>query len=399
MRYLIRALTVTAAVVLALRVAEPALVKGQSAQPLRPCISAKTECTEWITFGGGPARSMFYRTFALDQRNDRITRAFVLVHGAGRDADNYFRTALAAAFLADALENTIVISPRFASSDRGCQDKLAPNEVSWPCNGDSWRSGGAADVSYRDGKLTSYDFMDEILKKVAARAVFPNLRAIVVSGHSAGGQFTNRYEMANTLHETIGVPIAYVVANPSSYAYLDPTRPAASAAGANEFRPFGDARNCTAYDKWPYGLQNRSGGYASRLTDDQLRQNREAVHGAWRLGFDDNMHSLRNGFFQGWDLHPAQFVTRYAAVYQFFLGSLESASNRLKTFVEKAALASLFGDVFDDAATGQGLLNFFLRGLACGAITEEEALATGLSLDEIRSRSFLKILLGRRTKK
>jgi citrate lyase beta subunit len=132
------------------------------------------------------------------------------------------------------------------------------------------------------------------------------------------------------------------------------------------------------------------------LDGDQLRQNREAVHGAWRLGFDDNMHSLRNGFFQGWDLHPAQFVTRYAAVYHFFLGSLESASNRLKTFVEKAALASLFGDVFDDAATGQGLLNFFLRGMACGAITEEEALATGLSLEEIRSRSFLKILLGRR---
>jgi citrate lyase beta subunit len=144
----------------------------------------------------------------------------------------------------------------------------------------------------------------------------------------------------------------------------------------------------------PVGPHRASEG--KPLNDDQLRQNREAVHGGWRLGFDDNMHSLRNGFFQGWDLHPAQFVTRYAAVYHFFLGSLESASNRLKTFVEKAALASLFGDVFDDAATGQGLLNFFLRGMACGAITEEEALATGLSLEEIRSRSFLKILLGRR---
>jgi hypothetical protein len=144
----------------------------------------------------------------------------------------------------------------------------------------------------------------------------------------------------------------------------------------------------------PVGPHRASEG--KPLTSDQLRQNRGAVHSAWRLGFDDNMHSLRNGFFQGWDLHPAQFVTRYAAVYHFFLGSLESASNRLKTFVEKAALASLFGDVFDDAATGQGLLNFFLRGMACGAITEEEALATGLSLEEIRSRSFLKILLGRR---
>jgi len=134
------------------------------------------------------------------------------------------------------------------------------------------------------------------------------------------------------------------------------------------------------------------------LSAAQVAQNREVVHAAWRLGFNDNMHSLRTGFYQGWDLHPAQFVTRYAAVFNFFLQGLESASNRLKTFVEKAALASLFGDVFDDAATGQGLLNFFLRGIACGAITEEEALATGLTIEEIRSRSFYKILEGRRKK-
>ena len=144
----------------------------------------------------------------------------------------------------------------------------------------------------------------------------------------------------------------------------------------------------------PVGPHRASEGKS--LTAEQIQQNRAAVHGAWQLGFNDNMHSLRNGFYQGWDLHPAQFVTRYAAVYSFFLGSLPSASGRLKAFVEKAALASLFGDVFDDAATGQGLLNFFLRGIACGAITEEEALETGLSIEEIRSRSFLKILQSRR---
>src|SRR5256714_1382385 len=132
-----------------------------------------------------------------------------------------------------------------------------------------------------------------------------------------------------------------------------------------------------------------------QLTSEQERENCQAVHEAWRLGFEDNLHSLRTGYYQGWDLHPAQFVTRYAAVYQFFLEGLDAASNRLKAFVEKAALASLFGDVFDDAATGQGLLNFFLRGMACGAITEDEALATGLTLDELRSRSFLKILQNR----
>lgn len=132
------------------------------------------------------------------------------------------------------------------------------------------------------------------------------------------------------------------------------------------------------------------------LTAEQVARNFAAVHGAWKLGYDDNLHSLENGIYQGWDLHPAQLVARYAAVYSFFLQGLEAASGRLKAFVEKAALASLFGDVFDDAATGQGLLNFFLRGIACGAITEAEALETGLTLEEIRSRSFYKILTGRR---
>jgi citrate lyase beta subunit len=133
------------------------------------------------------------------------------------------------------------------------------------------------------------------------------------------------------------------------------------------------------------------------LAPAEREANRVAVHGAWKMAFDDTMHSLRNGIYEGWDLHPAQLPIRYAAVYSFFLEGLAAASARLKAFVEKAALASLFGDVFDDAATGQGLLNFFLRGIACGAITEAEAFETGLTMDEIRSRSFLKILQARRT--
>lgn len=134
------------------------------------------------------------------------------------------------------------------------------------------------------------------------------------------------------------------------------------------------------------------------LTQLQKRENREVVHKAWKLGYDHTMHSLINGFYQGWDLHPAQLPMRYAATYTFFIESYEDAALRLKNFIDKAAQATLSGDVFDDAATGQGLLNYFLKALNCGAITEQEALATGLTLDEIRSRSFYKILLGRRKK-
>ncbi len=135
-----------------------------------------------------------------------------------------------------------------------------------------------------------------------------------------------------------------------------------------------------------------------QLTAKQIAENKASVHRAWKLAFDDTMHSLKQGFYQGWDLHPAQLCVRYAAVYAFFLEGLDLASLRLKTFVEKAAQATLIGDVFDDAATGQGLLNFFLRGVSCRAITEEEALVTGLTLEELRSRSFVKILNGRRRK-
>lgn len=131
------------------------------------------------------------------------------------------------------------------------------------------------------------------------------------------------------------------------------------------------------------------------LTKEQLEDNLRSVSGAWQLHFQDVRHSLETAYYQGWDLHPAQLVTRYAALYSFFLESLESGTERLKNFVEKAAQATLVGDIFDDAATGQGLLNYFLRGLNSGAITREEALATGLTLDELRTRSFKRILEGR----
>jgi citrate lyase beta subunit len=135
------------------------------------------------------------------------------------------------------------------------------------------------------------------------------------------------------------------------------------------------------------------------LSDDQKRENLRAVHAAWRLHADDIRHSLANGFYQGWDLHPGQLPSRYGTVYAFFQRSLLATTDRLKNFIGKAAQATLHGDTFDDAATGQGLLNFFLRGVNCGALTEQEVLATGLTVDEFRSRSFLRILGNRKAQK
>ncbi len=132
------------------------------------------------------------------------------------------------------------------------------------------------------------------------------------------------------------------------------------------------------------------------LTEEQKAENQAVVHKAWKLGYDHIRHSLWKGMYQGWDLNPAQIPIRYAAVFSFFLENYDSAAERLNNFMDTAGQATLSGDVFDDAATGQGLLNYFLKALNSGAIDESEIAQTGLTLAEIKTRSFAKILKDRR---
>ena len=125
----------------------------------------------------------------------------------------------------------------------------------------------------------------------------------------------------------------------------------------------------------------------------QVQENMDVVHRSWRLHYQNVRQSLLDGFYQGCDVHPAQFPTRYAAVYAFFLEGMEAAGSRLRKFLAKEAQATRSGAVMDAIATGQGLLNFFLRALSCAAVTEDEAVRhSGLSMEELRSRSFRTIL-------
>ena len=128
------------------------------------------------------------------------------------------------------------------------------------------------------------------------------------------------------------------------------------------------------------------------LSAARRAENRAVVHDAWRRHYADVRRSLAQGYYQSWDLHPAQLVSRYAAVFAFFLEGLDPAARRLERFVAGAGQAILTGSTFDDEASGQGLLNFFLRGLASGALTAEEAARSGLSPEELETRSFRAIL-------
>jgi pimeloyl-ACP methyl ester carboxylesterase len=272
-------LLLSLAVMLTTAVVTPAGAPRQAAAAA--CTTPTPACAEFITLGGGPGRSMVYRTHSLTTRNDSIRRALIMVHGTNRNADHYFETATAAAFLAGALEDTIVIAPHMIDQT----DKPDTNEVVWES---SWRTGGP---SRTPAGLSSFDFGDELLRALAKKSVFPNMAAIVVAGHSAGGQYANRYAMANKVHDTLGVPVTYVVANPSSYAWPDSVRPlptgdaepAAAKEGWNQrdatplpphtnytFGPF-DATKAPNFNRWPAGFENRT-GYTEKIPDAQLKK-------------------------------------------------------------------------------------------------------------------------------
>lgn len=247
-----------------------------------PCVTPTTPCEQWVTLAGGPARSMVYSTYSLDKANPAITRALIMVHGTNRNADHYFETATSAAFLAGALENTVVIAPHIIAAN----DKPQPNEVVWPNRGDTWRSGG---MSTSHPTLSAFDFMDEIVRKLSNKKVFPHLTQIVITGHSAGGQFVTRYEMANKIHGTLGTTMTYVVANPSSYAWPVAVRPLptgnADPIGADKeaLGPNGekvnsnfsygafDSTKAPSFNKWPSGLDGRT-GYTEKVSDEQLKK-------------------------------------------------------------------------------------------------------------------------------
>jgi hypothetical protein len=266
------------------------------------CIKPGPECSEWINMPGTAMRGLVFRSHPLDQANPAITRALIVVHGGGRDGDENLRHALAAAFLAGALDNTVIVSPRFASNGAlaaaqftgedsvaaarsPARDPLATNELNWVSQFGPrhWNAGGIA----ANSSVTSYEVIDEILKKLAGKTAFPNLKTIVVAGHSSGGQFVSRYHMVNRVHESLSVKLSYLISNPGAYTYLDSLRPTLSAWNgaassampgyfpqstptAAPFVPYADGRNCVNYDTWPYGLKTRA-GYAAQSTDEQLK--------------------------------------------------------------------------------------------------------------------------------
>lgn len=125
-------------------------------------------------------------------------------------------------------------------------------------------------------------------------------------------------------------------------------------------------------------MQVAAAGTGVQLSDGSTNVlpagDRQQVLAAWRLHLRLVRRSLERGYYQGWDMHPAQLVTRYAATYGFFRDGLAACAGRLRAYAEGAD-----SNVLDEPATAQALAGFLVRGLDCGALDEAETRAlTGL---------------------
>jgi hypothetical protein len=197
----------------------------------------------------GGAKLAAYSNFPMTG-SAQVTHAMLVVHGAGRDAAVTFTGMVHAATKAGAnLANTMVLAPWFKTS----QDSPGAGEAVWSSGG--WKIG--AESTGGGAPVSSFHIADDALYTWADRSRFPNLRWITVVGHSAGGQFTDRYATFGLAPSRIpGVLVNFVIANPSSFVYFTPQR------------PNGDPSSCPGFDTYKYGMVGRS-GYVAHMTPQQ----------------------------------------------------------------------------------------------------------------------------------
>ena len=216
----------------------------------------------------------YYANHALDVGSVDVVRAVLVIHGANRDADAYYENMWEAAAQEDAQFRTLIVAPWF----RIGADLPGPDEVFWDDNSD-WKQG---DLSVAPA-ISSFQVLDEMLDVLHKRVAFPNLRQVIITGHSAGGQYVQRFGLASTTAAPLDMlPTLYAPANPSSYAYLNDERPL----DGTYKKPIG----CVGYNHWGYGLVQPN-IYVKQTSPEQLRaqyRERRLVYLLGQLDTDPN---------------------------------------------------------------------------------------------------------------
>ncbi|WP_095196669.1 hypothetical protein [Pseudomonas sp. Irchel 3A7] len=188
----------------------------------------------------------------------KIERVLIIVHGRLRNAQTYLKSGEHSAELAGQSASTLVIAPQFLNEADVALHPVAETVLRW--QGNEWMAGGESTAPFR---LSSYEALDEIVARLSDRKQFPDVKQIVIAGHSGGAQVVQRYALLGHDQPAVqaaGVQVRYVIANPSSYAYFDERRPVA----------FNHA-GCPDYNRWKYGLTDLP-AYAEGQSAAQLQE-------------------------------------------------------------------------------------------------------------------------------
>jgi pimeloyl-ACP methyl ester carboxylesterase len=228
-----------------------------------------------ITLAHASGQLALYSEADLSSFQPEITRAIVVFHGLHRNAMGYVRDVEEARIKAGAAgKNALLIAPQFLNEDDARAHKLAPDVLRW--RRAQWEAGEPAT---RPASISSYDAIDGILAHLSDRGLFPNLRVIVLAGHSGGGQVVQRYAVAGhqiAAVEKAGIALRYVVANPSSYVYFDDSRPVPAA-----------ALGCRKFNEWKYGLR-LAPSYVDSSSSTALETAYSSRRVTYLLGTNDN---------------------------------------------------------------------------------------------------------------
>jgi len=203
----------------------------------------------------------------------KIERVLIIIHGRLRNAETYRKSGERAAEQAGQSTNTLVIAPQFLNETDIALHPVADTVLRW--QGNDWMAGGLSTAPFA---LSSYAALDQIIARLGDRRQFPDVKEVVIAGHSGGAQVVQRYALLNHDQPELkaaGVHVRYVVANPSSYAYFDERRPLA----------FSHAK-CPDYNRWKYGLTDLP-AYADGQTPAQLEANYVQQDIVYLLGQQD----------------------------------------------------------------------------------------------------------------
>ena len=251
-------------------------VKPSVSKDLNPCVKASSACAQSVQLGQQSFLPIL-RTHSLDRGDPRVQTAIIIIHGTTRNHSSNFETMILAAQQRDpSLSKTIVIAPKFQI----VEDNPTANEPFWTNSG--WKKGH---LSVTDSKprprVSSYSAIEKIIELLSTRSGFPELREIIVTGHSAGGQVAHRFAAGRKPEETSEhINTRYVVANPSTYLYLGPER------FIDGYFSSPIRSECPEYDYWHYGLKNLN-TYMRSTSLDQIRENLVARNVTILIGDQD----------------------------------------------------------------------------------------------------------------